>query len=65
MNLAICSVILKDFVKPFIGTLNDSYDTGEDKFYAVMNAASDSGNDEVMEILEYIEKQDLIETFFK
>lgn len=64
MNLAICSIILKDFVKPFINELEDYYPTPTDKFYAVVNAAEDSNNQEVLEILSWIEKQDLIKTFF-
>jgi hypothetical protein len=65
MNLAICAVILRDFVKPFQSSLELDFESGEDRFYAVMNAASDSGDEEILNILEYIEKQDLIETFFK
>jgi hypothetical protein len=65
MNAGICAVILKAYVRPFIETLNNDYDRTDDKFEAVRNAASDEGNEEILEILNWIESRNLKETFFK
>lgn len=65
MNLAICSVILKSFIKPFETTLIREYSGTEDRFQAVYNEATDRDNKEVIEIMDYIEKQGLKETFFQ
>lgn len=52
------------FCRPFICELEEYYPTPSEKFYAVMNAAEDANNEEVLEILQWIEKQDLVKTFF-
>ena len=63
-NLAIVSVVLKSFCKPFLNTLETQYLTPEDKLEAVRNEASDSGNEEVVAMCDYIENKKLTETFF-
>jgi hypothetical protein len=65
MNLAICHVILKGFVKSFLPELENYYQGTEDRFEAVYNAASDENNEEVLEILTWIDKQGLKATFFQ
>lgn len=63
-NLAVVAVILKSFCKPFLMELEENYPTPEDKLEGVRNAASDEGNDEIVAICNYLEKNNLIETFF-
>jgi hypothetical protein len=63
-NLAIISSILKDFCKPFLKELQDHFETSDDKFEGVRNAASDQNNEEILAICDYIERKGLIKTFF-
>ena len=63
-NLAIVSVILKNFVGPFKSDLEQYYETSDEKFEAVRNAASDGGEDEILAMLDYIERKQLVKTFF-
>lgn len=62
-NLAIISIVLKDFVRPWAEEL-ELFETPDEKLCAVRNAASDSGNDEVVAMCDYIERQNLTTTFF-
>ena len=64
MRLDICAVLLRAFCEPFLEELELNYETPEDKLEAVWNEASDSGNDEILEILHYIETKNLVRTFF-
>jgi hypothetical protein len=63
-NLGIVAVILKDFCRPWVAVLEEEYPTPEDKLEAVRNMASDSGNEEVLAICEYLESKGLVKTFF-
>lgn len=63
-NLAIVSIVLKDFIKAWKSQLEEYYTTPEEKLCAVRNAASDEGNDEIVAMLDYIEVKGLTETFF-
>lgn len=64
MNIGICAVLLKAFCAPYISTLEEEYPTPEDKLEAVRNLASDQGNDEIVTIVDWIEKAGLTTTFF-
>lgn len=64
MNLAIVAIVLKDFCAPFIVELNECYHTTNDRFEAVYNAASDAGNTEVLELLDWIAAKELKATYF-
>lgn len=65
MNLAIIHVLLKSYIKPFEQTLLNEYHGTDDRFEAVRNNASDEGNTEIVEILDYIELNNLKATFFQ
>lgn len=65
MNIAICSILLKDFIKPFEKTLLSNYQGTEDRFQAVLNQATDDNNEEIITILNWIESKNLKETFFQ
>ncbi len=64
MNLAICAVLLRQYVAPFKASLETDYLTPGDKLNAVRNAASDNGDSEIESILDYIESRGLTKTFF-
>jgi len=63
-NLMIVSILLKDFCGPYISTLEEEYLSSENKLEAVRNMASDAGNDEIVAICDYLERNDLVTTFF-
>ena len=63
-NLAIVSITLKNFCKPFLNELEAYYDTPEEKLNAVRNSACDSNEQEIVAMCDYIERQNLTKTFF-
>jgi len=64
MNIAFVSVILRQFCKPFLKDLERYHETPLDKLAAVRNEASDQGNEEVIELCDWIESSELETTFF-
>lgn len=64
-NLAIVHVLLKNYLGGMVSLLeSDDYPTPADKLEAVRNMASDDGNDEIVSICDYLERKNLVETFF-
>ncbi len=63
MNHAIVSIILKEFCKPYL-TAIEAYDTTEDRFQQALDFACDDGNDEVIEMLLWIERAGLKDVYF-
>ena len=62
-NIAIVAVILKSFCKPFLADL-ETYPTSEGILKHVRDMASNEGNEEVVEMCDWIKRTNLIETFF-
>lgn len=64
MNAAIVAVILKDFCKPYL-TAIEAYDSSEDRFQQAFDYACDEGNDEVIELLQWVEGAGLKDVYFR
>lgn len=64
-NLAIVSVVIKSFVNEQ-GILDQliAYSDPMEAFEALRNVASDNNNEEVQDMLDYIERKGLISIFF-
>lgn len=64
MNVAIVSVVLRSYVTPWINELEELYPTPEEKIEAIINRASDEGNDEIIELCEWVIEKKLTTVFF-
>lgn len=62
MNLAIIKVLIQQLVNENSIQL---FGSSEDQFEECLNVASDNGDEEMLNILMYVEKQDLKGTYFK
>lgn len=62
MNIAIISIVLKDYIKPYLEYFEGQ--TSEEQFCQLYNMASDENNEEILVMLDYIERNDLKRTFF-
>ena len=63
-NLLIVATILREYLADHIETLEECYPTPAEKLEAVRNMASDDGEEEIVDICDYIERQNLTQTFF-
>ncbi len=65
MNIGIALVLLKSYCEPMLDDLDQLCDNGEEKFEMVRNSASDEGNEEIVDICNWVEKMNLVDTFFR
>ena len=63
MNLGIVVVLMRAYVAPWIEEL-DLYETSEEKLEAVRNSASDEGNEEIVQMCDWIESTGMTKTLF-
>lgn len=64
-NLAIVAITLRYFLKPIIPTLEANCPSSQSQLETAREYARAKGNEEVVLMLDYIERQKLVETFFR